>query len=132
MVQKVESLEPTIRVFHNPFVTWRGAWRRPPVPQRSLCRLGSWRSCDVRLTHSFEGGVLAQPQGAVVALWMWKPLSNLPVGGVIQLVLFWKKRDRCEFGSDLVFPPLGSVCSKDAGRPGLDLNDLEFKFLSSP
>lgn len=43
----------------------------------------------VRLTHSLEGGVFVESHSAVVAVRVWKPLSRLPISGVIQLVLLW-------------------------------------------
>lgn len=43
----------------------------------------------VRLTHSFEGGIFVESHCAVVAVRLWKTLSEGPISGVIQVVLFW-------------------------------------------
>lgn len=48
----------------------------------------------VWLTHGFEGGVFVESSCAVVALWVWKPLSKWTEGCVVQVVLFWWGRIR--------------------------------------
>lgn len=47
-----------------------------------------------QLTHSFEGGVLVESHGAVVAVRVRKSLSKGSVGRVIQMVLFWVETSR--------------------------------------
>lgn len=46
------------------------------------------------LTHGSEGGVFVESSRAVVALRARKPLSKWSVGGVVEVVLFWRGRIR--------------------------------------
>lgn len=50
------------------------------ICERSRCCSESASRLCVRLTHSFEGGVFVESHCAVVAVWVWKPLSKWPIG----------------------------------------------------